>query len=824
MAFNTNRPLLYDKATEQALDAIRSGGYLSAAHPLQLFLNIQSTLATPYALRGDAAVQIAIFDHLKNVIAERLGTLRQPYELPCPDSTCADTHLIADFRQNNAELEAWSLLYYRYICVDRDLSMQQLAALTQQDARTLRRRHQTGITRLTAELVRREQQTRQTEVARRLRLALPVSMPPTLHGVESSLATALHILTAGDPPRHLVLHGPSGIGKTALARLVADRLIETRQIDDLLWVDLPSSIPSQMSLVHSFIQRLGIYLAADEDPVWTLRAYLLSHRTLIILDSAESLLEASGPEASDVSFLLALLDAAHLILTSAVYPAPSLWCYTISLPGLTRDQALDWLEQVLPQASDHAPAWADRFEQVWQTVGGNPMLLRTLLELSRTLPLDTALTQLDPLYEQIWQHRSPIEQQLCLLGLLFGRKGFTYEQIWQLSRLDNPVLDPVLLSLSRRGLWTVQIEQNTYHYQPSPLFAAFLSRHMHSSPTFSGDESLPVLLNRLLRRAAELLIQSPDPETALDLLRCANQWRDHGIESWDYVNGLAPQIIRASLWLDWYEQLLPLLGSEDDPPRAGWLHWMAGMALRWLGRLDESEDYLNRALAHYREADHAGQADAMSELAVVRRYQGRWREAYGDLQAALVIYTTFEQPPGIERCLHELAQLCLENGDPDQALDWLNRLSTWVLRSWGIAGHAYLALGQIDRAREATAQLEAHLPIGLPAHGRTTASLGVLYDSLGETDTAVSYFRLAIGLMERSKDMLGYARTCNNLAVAYLKQPAERRDETLDDIRQWLLSAQFIQEQIGDAIGLAFTRRNLSWLASDTGSAPQPHS
>jgi hypothetical protein len=63
------------------------------------------------------------------------------------------TELNCDFRQNAIELEAWSVLYFRYVRVELQLSWSQFEAVTLQDQRTLRRRQQRGIFRLTHHLI-----------------------------------------------------------------------------------------------------------------------------------------------------------------------------------------------------------------------------------------------------------------------------------------------------------------------------------------------------------------------------------------------------------------------------------------------------------------------------------------------------------------------------------------------------------------------------------------------------------------------------------------------------------------------------------------------
>ena len=188
------------------------------------------------------------------------------------------------------------------------------------------------------------------------------------------------------------------------------------------------------------------------------------------------------------------------------------------------------------------------------------------------------------------------------------------------------------------------------------------------------------------------------------------------------------------------------------------------------------------------------------------------------LQEALDLYERFANTRGVERCLHELAQLDLEQGHPEHVLDWLGRLEHWTVRSWGIAGQAYALLNQYDLARDAARQIQSFLEESLPEdsanYGRAVATLGLIYDTLEEPDIAVSYLFQAVELLERSKDMVGYARACNNLSVAYLKQLAHSREVPLDDIQNLLTSALSIQEHLGDQIGLAVTQQNLRLYAA----------
>jgi tetratricopeptide (TPR) repeat protein len=814
MVLFPNRPVLDEKTTEQALDAMRSGHGLHA-HPLRLCVTVLSRLESPQALCGNVAVQVAIFDYLKSVISERLTSLRQQYDLPPPDNSCTDAALEADFRRGNMELEAWSLLYYRYICVDRDLSMQRMAAVTHQDERTTRRRHQFGITRLTFELVSREQEARLREVKRRLRLALPVSQPPALFGIESPRSTAMHVLTGVDPPRHLVLHGPAGIGKTVLAQLLAHEMVEADQLEDLLWLDMPAPAPTSTALMCGIVEGLGLPYPDETSPVWTLRAYLLTHPTLIILDHADELM---GDE-KRITSLLAALDSASIILTSRVRPPSRLWCYPITLPGLNREQAFTFLDHIAGQRERQDDGWAERFEAIWQAVGGNPTMLKAVFDAARTLPVASALARsgIERLYAQIWQQFPNDHQQVCLTALLFSTRGVPYQQVGTLSKLEDGAVDEALLALTDRAFLSAHHDQNTHRYLLSPAVTTFLRVRVQRDLMLADGEPAAAFLRRIMRRRIEQLVHSPDAEAALSLLRLADGLAFPETERWEHAYRLAPQIMEAGLWLAWHQQLKTLWNYEYDLSQTAWLDLTTGITLRWLGQLEEASNYLKRALAYYTtQGSPQQQADVMGELAVIRRYQGEWQEAHRLLQAALDLYTRFDIPQGADRCLHELAQLALEGNDADQALAWLGRLEQWSMRSWGIAGQAHAILQQFDQAREAAGRLQedALSPVFFSKQGRAAATLGLIYDALGEPDTAVDWLLMATGLLERSKDMVGYARACNNLAVAYLKQPVSSRQLPIRDVRRLLTMALRIQEHIGDEIGLAFTERNLAWLPS----------
>jgi tetratricopeptide (TPR) repeat protein len=805
-----HRPMLQEKAVEQALEAMRAGQVLRG-HPLQFFLSVLSRLESPDVLGGDIALQVAAFDHLVEVIAGRLEQLRQLYNLPPPDRRCSEDRIEEDFRQGNPELEAWSLLYHRYVCVDRNLSMQAIAGRVHQDERTLRRRHRLGITRLTRTLYRLEQEARRRETRRRLRLALPVSSPPTLFGVDAAFSAAQHLLLDGEPPRHVMLHGPAGIGKTALALALAHALVDSERFDDLLWLDL-SDLPAEpTALALEIVIRLGLPLAPGAAPDQVLRAYLFVHPVLIILDRAEILLS----DAQRTETTLALLDSACVILTGRIKGPACLHLYQVTLPELDREHAFRLVEHAAERESPLRADWLDRFDAIWNTAGGNPLALELLLGISRHLPLPDAFTQtkVDHLYRQIWAQLSPDERSVLLLALLFPHGGLPYESISSLAQLSPEIVNRALDALVNAALIMVRQEETGLAYSILPVTATFLTEHLRQNLELSADVPARSFLQEAFKRQVARLIRSPQPFEAVSALGLAKVLGLSSPERWQSAHDLAAQITQAGLWPSWAECLSALLGEKHSPAHAAWLNLTMGVALRWMGRLGEAQAYLEHAREYYAPGN-VDRAEVLIELAVVYRYQGQWEDAYRHSQTALDLYIQAGVPGGIERCIHDLAQIALDSGNFTQALAWLSRLEIWSARSWGIASQVYLALARLDDALQAAERALAMLPVQHPNRGRALVALGQVYDALNEPDAAVNYLLLAVELLDQVKDIVGYARACNNLAVAYLKQPDQDRAVPSESIYRLLTQALRIQEHVGDEMGMTVTRRNLDWLSS----------
>lgn len=151
---------------EQVLHPIVTAQHLGAT-PLKQLLCFQVCLANEHHL-GEvitpAVEDYLLIEWLNRIISTALNSHRRYYRLTPAGRIiarpAAQRALMSDFRQHSIELEAWSLLYFRYVRVDLDWALEELTALTHQHERTLRRRRKHGAQRLLEQLLHKELQMR----------------------------------------------------------------------------------------------------------------------------------------------------------------------------------------------------------------------------------------------------------------------------------------------------------------------------------------------------------------------------------------------------------------------------------------------------------------------------------------------------------------------------------------------------------------------------------------------------------------------------------------------------------------------------------------
>ncbi len=806
-----HRPILSLDAVKTVLRAMQAASPLPPEHPLHFFLTVREQLEAPQALRGAAAAEAAIFGYVARLITTQLKRLRAPYGLPPPNVQCPQLSIREDFQQNNQELEAWSVLYHRYVCVGHNLQMQDIAALTEQDSRLLRRRRTLGQKRLMHLLIEEEQAARQKHAEQRLRLALPRSQPPTLIGRTALLEAAYRALCKADPPHHLLLYGPRGVGKSALAIRLAHHLIAEGCLEDAVWVEAETLATELSAALFEIATRLDLPLQGAGDFRGALRAYLDRHPTLIVLDGAEALAQAPGA----LDALTQALDMALVVLTSRVRPQHSA-TYTLAVSELSREQAFDFLAWYAEKHMPKRGEWEKHFDAIWEAVGGNPAALQAAFDATRSLPLQEALkaSPVEPIYAQLWEQLPTQARRVWVLGLFFPRGEASYADLRELLRLPRAALHAALRTLTDAALLEARAQGRKTFYRYPPHVLPFLQQTVRRRRALSPEEDAHAFLQRLYPRRLAQLVRTPEARTALTLLRLAEEHAFDMVLRWRAAYELGPQITQAGLWTSWQRVLEALAQHAHSAEQHVWLQWMLGIAARWLGQLPKAREHLQEALSLC-VPQTSEYASIQVELGVLARYQGRWEETHRLLKEALAFFQKHHLYDGVERCVHELAQLELEVEQPKRALALLSRLQRRTARTWGIISQAHLQQGELSLAREAAEHVLALLPPQHPNRARTLATLGEIALARGALRAALDNLLLAVDQLEQARDILGYARACNNLAAVHLHLPREQRELRTEVVRHLLEEALRIQTYAEDEIGQAVSRRNLALLEDD---------
>jgi tetratricopeptide (TPR) repeat protein len=817
----TTEIFLETESVRMALEAMRQAEPLGTAHPLTRFISIQRNAPRRTLVQGAAATDMVLFPGLERIIRLRLDQHRSLYQLPPASPHTTTTALQDDFRVGNSELESWSVLYHRYVRVDLDLSIERLEEIASQERRTLQRRQSKGISRLTHDLIRREMRvrTRQRQVA--LRAQLPSTLITQPVGRDDLIGVVTERLSAVEPPRHVLLYGIHGIGKSTVAATVAGRLIEVaagkqdnkqeiREIQNIAWIDQPDSRAA--FLLDQIAAKLGIPCTLESHP--SLSEYLHLVDSLIVLDHAQALVD--DPQA----FVDVLGEIAPARLLICVMQPPEWWPSThearasdllssmtlVQVPELDKEAGLDLLAHVA-QTQNKATD-IDYFNQLYNDLGGNPRALREMLIAGRRHNLPSISVGV---YGEIWDTAAGLTRLIWLILALSLSASSDMETLASiLTECNDSAADPgnIEVALAHlREASVLEIKHDRMQQERLTLTPLALTFALHMLQAPSADA---VNAARCMTR---YLVVQPDLQKTLHLLASVQRGAVPTSVILDLAYTFAPVLERAGAWLAWGNYLETLRDAVEGEYYL-WCALHLGIAFRWQARWNDAAYLFSDVIE---KAGRAGlfaiQADAMVELATIYRLRGQ-RELVGQLlsRAQRFYARQSRQQPGyeterrLERITAEYAQLALDNNDIASAQRNLDEVNTASPRLLSLAASAAMRAGEFNKALQAAQQAQDMLSDDLPGLGRITALIGEIHYRLGDRVLAINHLTYALEIMKQTNDLLGHARARLNLSAIFLAQGNFRA--TLRYLRD--LPAEF--ERLGDVESLQATLRNLEIL------------
>lgn len=661
-------------------------------------------------------------------------------------------------QQENPELIGWSWLYYLYVRVDLNISPEGYSDLAHVDTRTLRRYKAHGIRRLTEHLIQKEWEAQQRHRKRQLFTQLPGDSGGVLLEREEPANTILRRI---ETQTTFLITGEPGVGKTAFTRRIVEHLIETEQIERLVWMDDPPSAALALSMIQQEL--------VPSETALTLKEMLLLFRSCIVVDRADALLQ----NAAAAENLIKQIKPSLLFFVSSEY-YPQFASFHVVLRPLSESVALRLVRERF-SPDDEAFDLEEKALHIVQQIGGNP------LSILREVDMDMFPLAAHSL-SQVIDAFSMEERKVLYLTSLAAVEGEVFSKFC-------PHLNNALTSLLYRHL-IIKTPSNTY--KASPL----LQQSVQAQRT-----DFALVCDSLLSDLAPAM-QSPDQGTLslLELLLTDSAALDReAIRYWIRLHRKAA--LQQGNLLIWQNTFLRL--AEIDPIPEWFL--AVGVLCRSISEWDTAETSLRKAVLSAGErGEFLLQIEALIDLAALLRRRGQYAQAETVLLTVQNLLKTYHQAE-IERYFRlEMAQILIEKDETASAEDLLRDLPE---DSHALTLLAEIALRNSNPQRAAAIAVHSSM---LTKDDSLRASLQTIiaraYEQQGAYDAALEHFSAALMLLNRGFDAYRIARAQMNTAAALIHLKQFQEAEIL------LNQARVTLTRLNDRVGLTAVQHNLNLI------------
>ncbi len=616
----------------------------------------------------------------------------------------------------------------------------------------------------------------------------------------------------------VAIQGIGGVGKTALAQMVAHRVADTFP-GEVLWLEL-----GPMADAFTLLDRCAAFAGVEvsqygdiERRASAVQAALRKRgRLLAVLDdvwdyeSANLLMQKTLPAARAV-----------LVTSRDMDVVKTLRCDIVRLDVLSEGDAIKLLADLLGGLGSNEPA----ARQVARLVEYLPLALELaagqcdspedLPNLVQQLQSKPALHVLKmPVGESrqtsveaclALSYRtldSDMQRRFRALGA-FAPAPFdlaAVQSVW--AENDADAVAEALQRLSRRGLLTR--EPGTQIYQQHALLRAY---------ALALSEQTGEITQTSTRHTQyyQKLAESDDwraTEAAFD--QVAHGWKTVQSNDANAVIGysLAVQgfFYRRGRWptrIDWSTVALERAREAGDRKAEALLINDIGYTLRKMGRWDEALDYFHHSLTIRREiGDRSGEIVTLNNIGKIYRYKRQLDMAMDYQQRALQISQEIGDWMGEAWALNSIGGIHQREGRWAEAMDYYQRGLMIYQKTKDKSGEAY-SLNNIGEVYLAQSQMGAALDylqrglairqeIGNKAgEAQSINNIGKAHQSQGQLDLALDCYQRSLAIRQEIGDRASEARMMHQIAV-FLDQ----RGDTLRAI-PLMESCLAIDEELG---------------------------
>jgi len=672
-------------------------------------------------------------------------------------------------------------------------------------------------------------------------------------------------LTADRRPLLITIHGSAGQGKTALARVTAERFAHAWPGG--VWATSLESIPTRATFVIELARFLGLNIQETADTANLERQVLLHmrrRRTLLVLDNMETLIAAIETRDASALDLVAFIQQlpgpfVSLLITSRHilgWPGE----VSLELSGLSPDEGAALFRQSAPQrASDIEKNQA---RQISQRLDGHPfglfLLGRAFNDSTITVPalladyedqllasenkyvgvdhrqrtlygsIETSVRYLPPdlrsLLSKLWLFHAPFLLETAIA--IFDPEGKAREDE------RSPVADQ-LYALWQRGLLNREkaSHQDLLLYRVPPVIRPYIERYLAEE---SERERLLAQYGSTYARLASSLFDQLDRDALAHSL--AFLWREDLERGISYVQG-SERLYYLMKWgrvvgrLGDHEHGLLLLERALEMAQEQEHHdesvvWISNA----LAEIDQTIGRPQEALRLYETAlpiakglgDRDSEAATLNNMAEVYRGTGHPQEALHMFQQALVISQETGDRAAEAFVLGNMASISRKAGHPREALQLYeqallaaheggNRVAEAKIVN-DVAG-VLVDTGSLPDALELYEQaLTLRREVGdRRGEADTLNEMAGVYVDSGSLPDALELYEQALTLRREVGDRPGEATTLNDMALTYNRLGRTR------DALQLYEQALTLRREVGDRPGEATTMTNIALIYDQAG-------